>query len=197
MRLFVALDVTEEIRTHIVRFIEGVRNFAPDVRWAAPESLHITLKFIGEKPEDSVSQIIQTLAPIRSTPIQLNFRGYGFFPTPCSARVFWVGIEPTPNLPNLAKNVEDSLAALNIPKEDHVFSPHLTLARGGKSAAPNRQLGDGPNQHFAKLQEKLAALPSPEFGTMTAHEFYLYQSCLSRDGARYTKIAQFALTPQN
>src|SRR5579872_6744690 len=116
MRLFVALDITEEIRTRIARFIEGVRNFAPDVRWSAPESLHVTLKFIGEKPDGSVPQFTQALGSIRSTPIHLSFCGYGFFPNPRAARVFWVGIEATPNLPTLAVSVEDSLAPLRIPK---------------------------------------------------------------------------------
>ena len=51
MRLFVALDIDEAIRRRIARFIDGVSGFAPDARWAKPESLHVTLKFIGESPE--------------------------------------------------------------------------------------------------------------------------------------------------
>ena len=51
MRLFVALDIDEDIRGRIARFLDGVRGFAPDARWVRPESLHVTLKFIGEMPE--------------------------------------------------------------------------------------------------------------------------------------------------
>jgi len=47
MRIFIALDLDDPIRERIDRFIEGVRGFAPDARWVLPESLHITLKFIG------------------------------------------------------------------------------------------------------------------------------------------------------
>lgn len=197
MRIFIALDITPEIRQRMERFVEGLRNFAPDVRWIRRESLHVTLKFIGERNNETVEKIKQILTTISCPPFDLKFHGYGFFPNLRTARVFWVGMESGPELAALAAKVEEATASLNIPNEDHAFSPHLTLARGGRSAAPNWRLGDAPNQRFAKLQEKLAALPAPEFGTMTAHEFFLYQSQTFRDGARYTKIAQFALKSQS
>lgn len=194
MRIFIALDIDDAIRERIQRFMDGVRGFAPDARWVRAESLHVTLKFIGEKPADVVEQIKQALSGIQSEAIAMNFRGYGFFPTLKAARVFWVGIESGQPLASLAKAVDEATAALGVPKEDRPFSAHLTLARGGGgSGAPRWQKEDGPNKNFQRLQEKLAALPKPEFGTMTAREFFLYQSQLGRGGARYTKIARFAL----
>ena len=56
MRIFVALDIDDAIRQRIQRFIEGVSGFAPDARWVRPESLHVTLKFVGEKPPEAVEQ---------------------------------------------------------------------------------------------------------------------------------------------
>ena len=86
------------------------------------------------------------------------------------------------------------MASLGIPKEDRAFSPHLTLARGaGSSGSPRWRKEDGPNPTFHHLQQKLSALPSPEFGTMTPRDFYLYQSQLSPKGSKYTKLAAFAL----
>ena len=73
--------------------MDGVREFAPDVRWVRPESLHLTLKFVGETSEETVEKIKAALAQIRVNQFPLNFKGYGFFPTAKSARVFWVGIE--------------------------------------------------------------------------------------------------------
>lgn len=195
MRVFVALDIDDVIRERIQRFMDGVRGFAPDARWIRPESLHVTLKFIGEKPAESVDEIKRALAAVQASSFELNYRGYGFFPTLKSARVFWIGIESGTQLASLAEAVDEATSTVGIAKEDRAFSPHLTLARGGeRSGAPGWRKGDGPNKHFQLLQEKLAALPAPEFGTMTAREFFLYESQLMRGGARYTKIASFALT---
>jgi 2'-5' RNA ligase len=186
MRIFVALDIDDAIRQRIQRFIEGVSGFAPDARWVRPESLHVTLKFIGEKPVESVDEIKCALSGIRAEAVEITLRGYGFFPTAKGARVFWVGIESGSPLSSLAKAVDETTFSLGIPKEDHPFSPHLTLARGGgRSSAPSK--------NFQRLQEKLGALPTPEFGTIAAHEFFLFQSQLSPGGSRYTKVARFAL----
>jgi len=194
MRLFIALDIDDAIRERIARFLEGVRGFAPDARWVRPESLHVTLKFIGEKPAEKVEEIKPALAGVHGNALGLNFRAFGFFPTPKAARVFWIGIEAGAGLAALAASVDKATASLGIPKEDHPFSPHLTLARGGgHSGAPDWRKGDAPNRNFSLLQEKLVAMPVPEFGTMTAREFFLYQSELMRGGSRYTKLAQFEL----
>jgi 2'-5' RNA ligase len=194
MRVFVAVDIDDAIRSRIARFLDGVREFVPDARWVRPESLHVTLKFIGEKSEDEVDKIKQVLATIAAESVGLNFRGYGFFPGARAPRVFWVGSEGGPKLASLAATVDETLARLGIPKEEHAFNAHLTLARGGRgSGSPRSQKGDSPNLSFQRLQEKLAVLPAPEFGTMTAREFFLYQSQLSPGGSKYTKLAGFAL----
>jgi 2'-5' RNA ligase len=194
MRLFIALDFDDAIRERISRFVGGVRNFAPDARWLKGESLHVTLKFIGEQPDDKVEAIKQSLAEISAKTTEIYFRGYGFFPTAKSARVFWIGMEGGPELAALATAIDERMPALGISKEDRAFSPHLTLARGsGGSGSPRWRKGDGPNRIFQRLQEKLSALPAPEFGTMTPREFFLYRSQLSPKGSKYTKLAKFPL----
>ena len=195
MRIFIALDIDQAIRQRIARFVEGVHGFAPDARWVHPESLHVTLKFIGEQPEPAVEQIKQGLDIISAATSEIQFRGYGFFPTPNSARVFWIGMETGPELSALAAAIDAATATVGIPKEDRPYSPHLTLARGsGGSGSPRNHKQDRPNRVFQQLQDKLATLPTPEFGTMTPREFFLYQSHLSPKGSTYTKLAGFALT---
>src|SRR5689334_25207055 len=117
MRLFVALDIDQNIREKIVLFMDGVCEFAPDVRWVKAESLHVTLKFIGEHSDPE--KIKQELSKIPSTPFDVTFRGYGFFPTTKSARVFWIGIESGSPLANLAKSADQTLIPLGIAKETH------------------------------------------------------------------------------
>jgi RNA 2',3'-cyclic 3'-phosphodiesterase len=194
MRLFVALDIDENVRARIARFLDGVREFAPEARWVRPESLHVTLKFIGEKPEEAVAEVRAALQTIEIGVIEVNFRGYGFFPTPRSPRVFWIGVDGATTLAALATSVDEKLSLLGIPKEEHAYNAHLTLARGGGgSGSPHRSKGDRPNRTFERLQEKLSALPAPEFGTMTAREFFLYESKLGPGGSKYTKLAAFTL----
>jgi len=195
MRLFIALDIDDAIREKIARFMDGVRGFAPDARWARPESLHVTLKFIGEKPEPVVEQIKQALETIRESAVEMDFQGFGFFPSATAPRVFWIGLKAGPRLAALAATVDEAVSALGIAREHHAFSPHLTLARGaGGLGSPRRLKSDRANQTFGKLQEKLSALPAPKFGTMAAREFFLYQSQLSPKGSKYTKLKSFGLT---
>jgi 2'-5' RNA ligase len=193
MRIFIALDIDEAIRNRIARFMDGVRGFAPDARWVRSESLHVTLKFIGERAPENVDQIKEALKAVRAGAVEMNIRGFGFFPGAKSPRVFWVGIEAGPSLAALASTVDEAMGALGMAKEEHAFSPHLTLARGGDGPRSPRSRGDSSKRGFQRLQEKLAALPIPEFGTMTAREFFLYQSHLSRGGSRYEKLAGFTL----
>lgn len=192
MRIFVGLDIRSEIRQRISEFMTEMRELAPDVRWVAPESLHVTLKFIGEKPDQDVLQVQKKLGEMAASGFDIAFRGSGFFPTPRSARVFWIGIAAPPTLSQLAKQIDAALTEVGIPDETREFNPHLTLARAG-SGAPARKKTDTANQRFARLQQKLVQLPAPDFGTMAAREFFLYRSQLSSQGSRYTKIARFEL----
>ena len=194
MRVFIAIDLDPDVREKIGRFLDGVRPFAPDARWVAPESLHITLKFIGEQKPEQVETIKQRLRTLRGNAATINFTGTGFFPTPRSPRVFWIGIQAAPALAELAAQVDEATAELGIPPEERAFSPHLTLARGrGGSGLPKWRKGDGPNTIFNILQKRLEAMGPLEFGTMTAREYFLYQSQLSPKGSRYTKLERFVL----
>src|SRR5581483_10941289 len=108
MRIFVALDIDDAIRERISRFMDGVREFAPEARWVRPESLHITLKFIGEQPTEKAEAINKSLGTVKSRCTEITFRGFGFFPTAKSARVLWVGIEADEHLATMAEKVEEA-----------------------------------------------------------------------------------------
>jgi len=194
MRIFIGIDLDAEIRGRILRFLEGVQGFAPDARWVHPESLHITLKFIGEQSPEQVEAISERLQRVEGGAFEIRTAGYGFFPTAKAARVFWIGIQGGPQLARLAESVDMAVAELGIAREDRPYSPHLTLARGGgKSGSPKREKGDAPNKVFAVLEKRLQAMEDLDFGAVMAHEFILYQSQLSAKGSKYTKLQRFAL----
>ncbi len=80
MRLFIALDIDQDIRERIARFVAGVQNFAPNARWVTPESMHVTLKFLGEQPDTAVENIKAALKTVEGKRPTIQFRGHGFFP---------------------------------------------------------------------------------------------------------------------
>ena len=193
MRIFVALEIPAAVRSRIAAFIEGIREFAPQARWAQPGSLHVTLKFVGEKQPAEVEEIKRSLAEVKSESFEITFQGCGFFPTAKTARVFWVGIKESTPLAALANSVDEACGRAGVMREEREFNPHLTLARAGRSGAPHRMRSDRKNLAFEKLREQLATTQTMEFGTMKACEFILYQSKLSPKGAHYTGLARFPL----
>lgn len=192
MRVFVGLDLPEEIRARIIAFMEEMKRVAPSAKWVRPESLHITLKFIGETKQPE--EIMQALSGVRAQQFDVTFTGTGFF-TPRSPRVFWVGIQASDALPQLASMIDESLKPLGVREEDHEYRPHLTLARTG-SGRPEGARGDRNKPKMYQLKEAVERNPellTQHFGTMTATEFFLYESKLLRGGAQYTKIGAFPL----
>jgi 2'-5' RNA ligase len=190
MRLFIALDIDQEIRNRIADFRDQVRAYAPDARWVGPETFHITLQFLGET--DRADEIRGALQPIRSAEIPLSFRGTGFFPSPKSPRVFWVGIESDERLQRLADAIATALQPLGFQRDAGPLTPHLTLARTG-SGRPKPVRGEPATVGLRALRVKLDGMTPADFGTMTAREFCLYQSTLSPSGAKYTKLATYQL----
>ena len=193
MRLFVAIDIEDAVRERIARFLDGVRGFAPEARWVRPESLHITLKFIGERSEVEVPKIKQAMLEIQAGAMKLSLRGYGFFPSTRRPRIFWIGVEAGEQLAALAQQIDFALAKLGIPKEEHAYNPHITLARMDGSHVRGKGKQKIGAADLQRLQEKLGALSEPEFGEMTAREFFLYQSQSAPGGSKYTKLEGFAL----
>ena len=180
MRLFVALEIPPEVREGLTTLLNSFRAISPHTKWVRAENLHLTLKFIGEVPEAKLANIRGALGVVKSeAPVRLEVRGLGFFPNPRHPRVFWAGIESSPNLKTLAESIELALEKLGIAREKRDFSPHLTLARFEKT----------------HLEEKLRAAieekSSVEFGEVLAMQFHLIESKLRPSGAEYTTVESF------
>jgi len=188
MRLFVAIEIAPEIRDRLIALISEFRPKLANTAWVRPEGLHITLKFLGNVPEEKCSAIEGALEKITAAQFSLSIANIGVFPNPRSPRVLWAGIDSGPELAALASQIEETLNPLGFAREKRAFSPHVTLARFKSSG--NR----------LALAELLSAYASESpggdihgFGTMAATHFHLYESKLSPQGARYSKLASFAL----
>lgn len=192
MRLFVALDIDEAILQRLDDYVRTLQPRLPGVRFVRSSNYHVTLKFLGEV--HNVDAVRACLREVRASGFQINVGGVGFFPDARAPRVFWAGVHSPTNAPALtalARSVDQSLEALGFaPERD--YHPHLTLARNG-SAGPRRKRHEPPPGAFAQLTGIVASSPAPEFGTMTAREFFLYESRLSPSGPSYHKLETFAL----
>jgi 2'-5' RNA ligase len=181
MRLFVALEIPSAVRENLAALLKSLRAVSPQTRWVRPENLHVTLKFIGEVAEARLAAIRSALAGVRSEqPVTLEFRGLGFFPNEKHPRVFWAGIEASPNLKTLASDIDHATEKLGIPPEKRPFSPHLTLARFEAPRLPK------------KLRAEIQGNATRQFGSLRTSQFHLIESKLKRTGAEYTTVESFS-----
>jgi len=180
VRLFVALDLPEPVRHAITELIAKLQPKSRTARWIRPENLHITLKFIGHVGNEKLSPIQTALSSIRAAqPIELHFRGMGFFPNEHRPRAFWCGIAASPNLADLAANIDRALVPLGVEAETRPFTPHLTLARF-KS-----------DEGIREVVHAATDMKSTDFGAATETNFHVYESLLKSTGAQYNRLASF------
>lgn len=176
MRLFVAINLPDDVRQAIFRAAEPLRQLELPVKWVEAAGIHLTLKFLGEVDagrEPGVrAALASACAPARRFPLPIG--GFGAFPTPERARVVWVGCEPVPALELLQHGVETACAALGFPVDGRPFRPHLTLGRARRDARA-RMPG------LADVVSRLAYT-----ATVGVESVDLMESRLSPAGAQYT-----------
>lgn len=177
MRLFVAIELPDEVRGALARGLGELRRVLPRARWVRAEALHITLKFLGEQPAEVVeplaAALARELAPL--APVAVRLGGAGFFPRAERARVAWVG-GIAPGMERWAAGVEAAAAAVGIPREERPFSLHLTLAR------LERPWGGRAVDDFTVRVGKWSLPP------FVAREAVVFRSELHPTGAVYTAL---------
>ena len=153
---------------------------AAHLKWSPLYNLHLTLKFIGEWPEEKLPQLASALRSIPPrAPINAEVKGLGWYPNPHHPRVFWVGVQGGDALPALVKDIDAGLTPLGIKAEDRAFNAHLTLARI-KEPAP-----------LQGLRSAVAELTSVEFGSFAVDRFHLFRSQPGSAGSIYTKLSEY------
>lgn len=184
MRLFTAIDLPDDVIEHLSRILKKMRPLAP-LTWSRAENLHITTKFIGEWPEERLSELTAALVKLSSrAPVPVHLRQIEFFPDSRRPKMLWTGVEPDPQLSALARDTDTALATLGIEPESRPYTPHLTLARIKKP---------GGLKNLAKEVEHLRAT---DFGRFDAGRFHLYLSKPGPGGSVYTKLSDFPFSTQ-
>ncbi len=130
VRLFVAINLPERVRERIAAGTEDLRGLE-GIRWVATDRVHLTLKFLGEIDEESERSVAEALARVAvgHEPFEARVTAPGAFPNIRRPRVIWLGLEQSPELAALQRELEDALADLGFQREQRAFRPHLTLGR--------------------------------------------------------------------
>ena len=179
MRLFLAIDLPQEIRLRLDRLLAALRPEAL-VKWSPLDNLHITIKFIGEWPDGRLNELHEALLQLAPrNPFQIELRDLGWFPNRRSPRVFWGGVCGGAPLEAFARETEECLTPLGIKREERRFSPHLTLARI-KSPVP-----------LSRFQDKIDEMQPVVIGGFSANKFQLYRSDPGSSSSIYRSVREY------
>ena len=181
IRTFIAVALTGEVRPWIAPRMEDLRPRAQGIRWASPENLHLTLRFLGDVEEGQMPEVHQAVRSAAEgvSPFAIRPGAFGAFPNAQRPRVLYVSLEgDVERLGGLQRRIENELVGRGFPKEDRPFSPHLTIGR----AMRDRR---GPID-----------LPPTSAGTapeMVVREVLVMKSDLRPEGPIYTPMASVNL----
>jgi 2'-5' RNA ligase len=190
MRCFIAIPLDRALAQEIGRLQRQLAPALPPdaVRWVRADQLHLTLRFLGEVPEDRLPALEEPLhrACTPGAPLRLALNGLGCFPNPARPRVVWVGVHgDTDALRRLQERVAAATAEFGDQPPEQVFHPHLTIGRvKSRDPATLRRVG-----------EAVGAASVGPLGPWTVGEVTLFSSLLAPQGPTYTELARLPLAP--
>jgi 2'-5' RNA ligase len=182
MRLFIAVELPDEVRAVLKTGLGALKRDLPPARWVRADGMHLTLKFLGEQAPELMEALDPAVCPAVASlqPVVVQLGGGGFFPHQRRPRIAWLGGR-APGLDGWAKAVEDAVAELGVQREARPFSLHLTLAR------LERPWGVHAIEDF---MVRVGKWRFPEF---IAREVLLFESQLKPGGAEYTALRRWAV----
>lgn len=190
IRCFVAIELPAAVKAELSALQQQFKAARMDfARWVNPESIHLTLKFLGEVPQERVPEMVKAIeeAVDGIKPFSLELNGLGVFPNARQPRVFWVGVGgDLERLKTLQGNADVTLGALGFEEEQREFTAHLTLARMRDDAAPDQK------RAFGELVGRTSFESRHRF---TVHGVNLMRSQLKPTGAVYTALAVVPFKP--
>ena len=183
-RLFAALDLPEDVRRGVDEW--GDRELADSaLRRTAAESLHVTLVFLGSRPESEIDRLGEIVRSLEGPAPEIALGEVEQRPARGRARLYAIPVE-SPRLLELQEELSSRLVAAGLHEaEKRPFWPHVTVARvrleGRGSRRPRRVEPPGP-------------LPDAEWRTsVRAVRSSLYRSELKPEGARYARLTHVDL----
>lgn len=186
LRVFLAVELSLDLRRKVGDLQHQLRVSLPNVNWVRPESIHLTLKFLGYVDVSMVEQVFTAIEPIGKSqpPFTLEIQGLGVFPHIRRPRILWIGCTgDIPALLNLVSRIEGALEPVGFPHEEKLYVPHLTLAR---IKHDNSQVGG--------VLALSGLLEQPQnLGILRVDRITLFRSDVSQFGAEYTALRTVSL----
>jgi RNA 2',3'-cyclic 3'-phosphodiesterase len=183
IRSFIAIELPPEVKSDLDSLQKMLITKQQDwIKWVSPESMHITLKFLGDVASDKIDEIKMGIeeSSVGIPPFNLQIKGLGVFPNLKRMQIIWVGIAGDISyLKQIQKNIENNLSILGYPAENREFTPHLTLGRIRYSIPPLDQ------QKLAQLIEGYNFTSSHE---IQVNSINLMKSQLTPRGPIYTRM---------
>ncbi len=178
MRLFIGIDLNDEVRDYLYNIEKTIGNSQARVSWMVKKNLHITLKFLGEIGDSKVEELRERLRKIKFSKFKLKLDRFGVFPDEKYIRVIWVGVNPVDKLNELQRKVDEETLDFSIEKME--FIGHLSLGRVKSIKNKEGLLREIKGIEVQNLE-------------IDVNEFKLFKSVLSKDGAKYFEIEKYEL----
>ncbi len=176
MRLFVALDLPDEVKDQL----SGLAGGLPGMRWVPRANYHLTLRFIGETPPFRAEEVDEALSAIRARPFALRLLAPGIFERNGQVQSLHVTAERTEELAHLQGKIETALQRAGFPAEKRRFAPHVTLGRAGAVPVPK----------LVAFLQAHSLFRAPE---VTVERFTLFSSVLGKEASHYTPEVDYPL----
>lgn len=187
MRLFIAIELSDEIKNAVAQIQSHLKYSGADVKWVEKDNIHLTLKFLGEVSEEKCEEVKAALdsAAKETKPFEINLKDIGAFPKIEFPRVIWAGLDKgAAESTAVAKNIDEVLSRIGFQKETRSFAAHLTI---GRVRSPKNK---------AALEEKVETANHETLPAIsqTISSVILFQSTLTPKGPIYTKLHEAKFT---
>ena len=182
MRVFIAIELPESVRSRIAALVGRLRESGARVSWVRPENMHLTLRFLGEADPEPVERLEHILSDAyKATPaFALQVQGTGAFPNTRKPSVIWVGVGPLEGpLMQVQDAAEAAARAIGLPPEKKAFHAHITLARirNARAARP--------------LMERFEEERDFDAGEFSVASVSLFSSQLTPKGPIYARLEEY------
>ncbi len=183
-RTFIAINLDSEIREYLFSIKNNLNLDESKIKWVDKNNLHITLKFLGYISPEQLELIKSGLKEIinQHNPFLIKLSSdIGVFPSYKMPRIIWVGIKEGANeLKKLYNSIEIILYNNGFPKENKVFSGHITIGRVKYIKDKNNFINLLKNTYIECLSQE-------------AKSIELMESKLAPNGPIYNIINRFPL----